>query len=60
VVTLAVLVVFWNIWILPGALLIPVLAWTGFLTVRNLAWWRHGRQLGPVEPQAVPTTRQAA
>lgn len=56
-VTLAALVVFWNIWILAGALLIPVLAWTGFVALRNLAWWRQGRQLGPVEPQAaVPPT----
>ncbi|HTM41389.1 MAG TPA: tryptophan-rich sensory protein, partial [Terriglobales bacterium] len=53
-VTLAALVVFWNIWILPGALLIPVLVWTAFVALRNLAWWRHGRQLGPLEAQAAP------
>ncbi len=52
VVTLAALVVFWSIWILPGALLIPVLAWTGFVAIRNLAWWREGMQFGPQEPQA--------
>ncbi|HKW66819.1 MAG TPA: TspO/MBR family protein [Terriglobales bacterium] len=51
-VTLAALVVFWNISILPGALLIPVVAWTGFVAIRNLAWWRHGRQLGPLGAQA--------
>jgi benzodiazapine receptor len=51
-VTLAALVVFWKIWILPGALLIPVLAWTGFVAIRNLTWWRQGRQLGPAERQA--------
>lgn len=51
-VTLAALVVFWNISILPGALLIPVVAWTGFIAIRNLAWWRHGRQLGPLAAQA--------
>lgn len=51
-VTLAALVVFWNVWILPGALLIPVLAWTGFVAVRSLVWWREGRQIGPQEPQA--------
>jgi len=53
-VTLATLVVFWKIWILAGALLIPVLVWTAFVARRNLAWWRHGRQLGPLEAQAVP------
>jgi benzodiazapine receptor len=52
-VTLAALVVFWNIWILPGVLLIPVVVWTGFVALRNLAWWRQGKQLGPLEPQAV-------
>ena len=51
-VTLAALVVFWNIWILPGALLIPVLVWTAFVSRQNLAWWRHGRQLGPLGAQA--------
>lgn len=60
-VTLAALIVFWNIWILAGALLIPVLAWTGFVAIRNLLWWRRGRQLGPMEPQAaVPPTGLAA
>jgi tryptophan-rich sensory protein len=59
--TLAALIVFWNIWILPGALLVPVLVWTGFIAVRSLAWWRHGRQLGPVEPRdAVPSTGMVA
>jgi tryptophan-rich sensory protein len=51
-VTLAALVVFWKIWVLPGALLTPVLAWTGFVVIRNLALWRQGRQLGSVEGQA--------
>lgn len=51
-VTLAALVVFWNLWILPGALLMPVLVWTGFLAMRNRAWWRQGRQLGPLGSQA--------
>lgn len=51
-VTLSALIVFWNIWILAGALLIPVLAWTGFVAIRNLLWWRNDRQFGPVEPEA--------
>ena len=60
-VTLAVVIVFWNIRILAGALLIPVLLWTGYVAIRNLTWWRHGRQLGPAEPQAaVPSTGLAA
>jgi translocator protein len=60
-VNLAALIVFWNIWILPGALLIPALVWTGFVAVRNLLWWRRGRQLDPMEPQAaVPRTGLAA
>lgn len=60
-VTLAALVVFWRIWILSGALLIPVLLWTAFVALRNLLWWRHGRQLGALEPQAaVPPPGLAA
>ena len=60
-VTLATLIVFWNIWILPGSLLIPVLVWTGFIGIRSLGWWRHGRQLGPVEPRGgVPSSGVAA
>ena len=60
-VTLATLIVFWNIRILPGALFIPVLAWTAFVALRNLAWWRHGRQLGPMAPEAtLPPTRLTA
>jgi translocator protein len=60
-VTVAALIVFWKIWILPGALLIPALVWTGFVAIRNLQWWRQGRQLGPMEPQAaVPPTGLAA
>jgi tryptophan-rich sensory protein len=60
-VTLAALVVFWNVWILPGAMLIPVLVWTGFLAIRNLVWWRQGRQLELLEPQAnVPPRGLAA
>lgn len=51
-VTVAALVVFWQIWILPAALLIPALAWTGYLTIRNLQWWRHGRHLPALPPEA--------
>ena len=60
-VTLAALVVFWSIWILAGALLIPVLVWTGYVGIRTFTWWRHGREFGPLEPQqAVPPTQQPA
>ncbi len=60
-VTLAALIVFWSISMLPGALLIPVLVWTGVGAIRSLAWWRHGRQFGPLEPQGtVPSTRLVA
>jgi translocator protein len=60
-VTLAALVLFWKIWILPGALLVPVMMWTGFLAIRNLAWWRQGKQLGPLAPPAaVPPSGLAA
>lgn len=60
-ITLAASIVFWNIWFVAGALLIPVLVWTGFVGVRSLAWWRHGRQLSPVEPQGtVPSSRLVA
>jgi tryptophan-rich sensory protein len=60
-VTLAAVIVFWQIWILAGALLIPVLAWTGYLALRNLAWWRHGRQFPRGEPApAVPPSGLAA
>lgn len=51
-VTLAVLMVFWNVWILPGSLLIPVVVWTGYIAFRNLRWWRHGGQLRPMEAKA--------
>jgi len=61
VVTLAALIVFWNIAMIPGALLIPVLLWTGFVALRTLGWWRHGRQFRPVETEgAVPSPHLAA
>ncbi len=60
-VTLAALIVFWQIWFIPGVLLIPVLIWTGFVGARSFAWWRHGRNFGPVEPQpAAPPSRLVA
>jgi len=60
-VTLAALIVFWNIWILPGVLLVPVLLWTGYLAIRSFAWWRHGRQFVRLQAQpAAPPTRLAA
>jgi tryptophan-rich sensory protein len=61
VVTLAALIVFWNIGTLPGALLVPVLLWTGYIALRSLLWWRHGRQFRPVETEgAVPSPHLAA
>jgi hypothetical protein len=47
-VTLAALVIFWNIWILPGVLLIPVLAWTGFVAIRNLALVAPPQGVSPI------------
>lgn len=59
--TLAAAIVFWNIWIVPGALLIPVLVWTGYIGLRTLEWWRHGRQFGPADGGAgVAGSRLAA
>jgi tryptophan-rich sensory protein len=60
-VTLAALIVFWNIWILPGVLLVPVLLWTGYPAIRSFVWWRHGRQFVRLQAQpAAPPTRLAA
>lgn len=60
-VTLAAVIVFWNAGILPAALLIPVILWTGHMGLRTLLWWRHGRQFSPVEAESgVPSPRVAA
>lgn len=59
-VTLAALIVFWNVWILPGALLIPVAVWTGYVALRNLLWWRHGGQQRPIEPEVATAPPGAA
>lgn len=60
-VTLAALIVFWNVGTLPGVLLAAVLLWTGYIAMRTLLWWRQGRQFGTVvADSAVPGTRLAA
>ncbi len=60
VVTLAALIVFWNVWILPGALLIPVAVWTGYIALSSLRWWHQGGQLRPIEPQVATAPPGAA
>ena len=60
-VTLAALIVFWNVGTLPGVLLAAVLLWTGYIAMRTLLWWRQDRQFGTVvADNAVPGTRLAA
>ncbi|HLK31975.1 MAG TPA: TspO/MBR family protein [Terriglobales bacterium] len=59
-VTLATLAVFWQVDTLGGALLIPLLLWTGYLGWRNLKWWRHGRHVGDTLPQPTASPSQQA